>query len=192
MARQRPPARSESWGPDRVFGFDLGSSGALAIADARPGGPIVTERLQLLPAKKYTTQERLVAWSATVKERLDEHRPLMVGYEDAQYIGARPGSQDWLRRQEAILLLFCAEREILIVPIGSTSWQSVMRARFGKWPKGKGQVKLKAQQTAAAQGWIPNEWVGAKPRQGEADAAWVADYARRIELVVAPQQDLEF
>lgn len=165
-----------------VVGFDLGVQGAAAVADADLSGRLETVGLAL-PGKTEDLAQRACWWAATVAHLLTSYGPMAVAYEDAHYVGAQAASQNWLRRQEGILLAQCYAREIVVVGVPTPTVRAHMVKVRGVGRPEKGQAKRAAQGGAAGLGWIPAAWVGVKRYEDQADAAWVADWLRHQKWV---------
>ncbi len=151
-----------------LLGFDLGAKGAVAVLE---DGRVRTIRLTL---PKRTDPERAGWWYRTVRDILDLEKPLAVAYEDPHFVGARGRSQNWIRRQEGILLALCDEREILCVGVPTPTWRAhAKRHGAPKWEKG--EVKQAMITGARNRGWNVET-------DDEADAAWVVDWLAHQEI----------
>lgn len=151
-----------------LIGFDLGAKGAVAVRIDK----FVVTRSLILPQR--TDPERAGWWFRQVSELLDTHHPLAVAYEDPHFVGARGQSQNWIRRQEGILLALCDERQILCVGVPTPTWRAHARKNgVPKWEKGK--VKEAVMLGARNRGWncLTDD---------EADAAYVVDWLSVQEI----------
>lgn len=161
----------------RLYGFDLGAKGAVAIRTDGAETSLTTERL-VLP--KYGDRERAGWWNRQV-ERLLDQEPTAVAYEDPHFVGHKGASQNWIRRQEGILLALCDAREILCVPVPTPTIRAhAVRHGAPKWEKGK--VKQAMRDGAIRRGWPCDEW-----SEDEVDAAWAVDWlwAQKFEVIEA-------
>ena len=184
--------------PPCVLGYDLGKRFGAAVA-VFPDGALEAEIGYL--GKEDDPPAQMRVFRKRHEALFERWQPMAIGYEDPGF-AVQAAGQLWIRRLEGFLISWCDERDILLVPIHSSTVKAHAFRNGALDPRkelAKGEKLAKGVlKRAVCEGAVRRQWIAKATKKNEdaADAAWVADALRKHPLLRVERKydgpDLDF